>query len=178
MTSEPQINKSHLVIICKCNQWLGGQRRLKHKAKIIRFSFFFFLTQTKIHTSKQGFSLLKSPFLPALAPNGLPLLLKPASDSSSGTSLESIYKSQGMKVTPRFLNSHTKNIIQVSTQLRGGGCGGCKAIWLFTKNNSAPLALSLWERRGVLPTALKMQRDLSARADPSTLCLKIHSQLL
>ena len=105
--------------------------------------FIFFKKWTKIHTSKQKFSLLKSPFSPALAPKGLPLL-KLASDSSPGTELESIYKSQGMQVTPRFLNSHQKNILQVSTQLQSGG----GAIWLFTKNNRAPLALSLRERRG------------------------------
>ena len=121
------MNKSHLVIICyKGSQRLGGQRCLNRASKIFRFSFFKKIW-TKIHTSKQGFSLLKSPFLPALAPKGLPLLLKPASDSSPGTELESIYKSQGMQVTPRFLNSHQKNILQVSTQLRGGGAGlfGC-----------------------------------------------------
>lgn len=120
--------------------------------------FIFLKKWTKIHTSKQGFSLLKSPFSPALAPKGLPLL-KPASDSSPGTELESIYKSQGMQVTPRFLNSHQKNILQVSTQLRGGGRGCYLAVY---QKQQGPSGSESERKKGVLPTTLKMQRDLSA----------------
>lgn len=47
-----------------------------------------------------------------------------------------------MQVTPRFLNSHQKNILQVSTQLRGGGAGlfGC------LPKTTGPLWLWVWEK--------------------------------